>query len=63
MEQEILVYDDMHDIFRKLDTTNYNDDLVVGTIFLRRDALAVFKKYFIVCGYTMFDKDGSQCAM
>lgn len=60
MEREILVYDDNHDIFRKLDTTNYDDDIIVGTVFLRREALAVLKNYFTVCGYTMFDKDGEQ---
>lgn len=29
----IVVFDDYQDSFRELDTSNYDDDLVVGTVF------------------------------
>ena len=29
----ILVFDDFKHCFRELDTSNYNDDLVVGSVF------------------------------
>ena len=59
MCQKILVYDDFKDVFRDLDANNY-DDIVVGTVFLKREALDILKKHFIVCGYTMFGKNGEQ---
>lgn len=35
----ILVFDDFKHCFRELDTSNYNDDLVVGSVFFTRDAI------------------------
>lgn len=60
MNREILVYNDIKGTFRSLDTTNYDDDIVIGTVFLQREALDVMKKFLIVCGYTMFGKNGEQ---
>ena len=40
----ILVFDDFKHCFRKIDTSNYNDDLVVGTVFFTRDAINVIEK-------------------
>lgn len=42
----ILVFDDFKHCFRKLDISNYNDDLVVGTVFFTRDAINVIEKYY-----------------
>ena len=41
----ILVFDDFKHCFRELDTLNYNDDLVVGSVFFTRDAINVIEKY------------------
>lgn len=60
MGQKIRVYDDFKDVFRDLDATNYDDDIVVGTVFLKREALDLLKKHLIVCGYIMFGKGGEQ---
>ena len=58
MSRSVLVYDDFHDCFRSLDTTNYNDDIVVGTVFFHRDALSAIKKSFRICGYVIIDDNG-----
>ena len=42
----ILVFDDFKHCFRELDTSNYNDDLVVGSVFFTRDAINVIEKYY-----------------
>lgn len=47
----ILVFDDFKHCFRKLDTSNYNDDLVVGSVFFTRDAINVIEKYYRIIGY------------
>ena len=35
----ILVFDDFKHCFRELDTSNYNDDLVVGSVFFLQEML------------------------
>jgi len=45
----ILVFDDFKHCFRELDTSNYNDDLVVGSVFFTRDAINVIEKYYRIC--------------
>lgn len=59
MNKEILVYDDFKDFFRKLDINNYNDDIVVGTVFFQRSAISVIQKELRVCGYILIDDDGN----
>ena len=41
----IVVFDDYKRCFRELDSSNYDDDLVVGTVFFKRDAISVIEKY------------------
>ena len=54
----IVVFDDFKRCFRELDTSNYNDDLVVGTIFFIRDAISVIEKYYRIVGYIICDDNG-----
>lgn len=49
----IIVYDNSTGSFRDLDKTNFNDDIVCGTIFLERGAIEEIKKYFRICGYIL----------
>lgn len=49
----LLVYDESIENFRELDKTNYNDDIVCGTVILQRAAIAEIKKHFRVCGYIL----------
>lgn len=37
MKKELLVYDEYKQLFRKLNKTNYNDDLIIGTVFFSRN--------------------------
>lgn len=59
MNKEIFVYDDFKDFFRKLDINNYNDYIVVGTVFFQRSAISVIQKELRVCGYILIDDDGN----
>lgn len=54
----ILVFDDFKHCFRELDTLNYNDDLVVGSVFFTRDAINVIEKYYRIIGYIICDDKG-----
>lgn len=54
----IAVFDDFKCCFRELDTTNYNDDIIVGVIFFRRDAINVINNYYIIIGYLICDENG-----
>lgn len=54
----ILVFDDFKHCFRELDTSNYNDDLVVGSVFFTRDAINVIEKYYRIIGYIICDEKG-----
>ena len=56
MNTELLVYDEFNKKFRKLDVNNYNDDIVVGTLFFQRSALTVIEQDLNVCGYILIDK-------
>lgn len=51
-----MVYDETVKSFRKLIKTNYNDDIICGTVFLNREALSEIKKFFYICGYILIDK-------
>lgn len=55
----ILVFDDFKHSFRELDTSNYNDDLVVGTVFFTRGAIGVIEKYYRIIGYIICDDKGT----
>ena len=52
----LMVYDETIKSFRKLIKTNYNDDIICGTVFLNREALSEIKKFFYICGYMLIDK-------
>ena len=52
----IAIYDVKEQRFRDLDQTNYNDDLTLGVIFLKRESLDIIKNFFIICGYALIDK-------
>lgn len=54
---ELLVYDYSIKAFRQIDETNYNDDIVCGTVILQRDSLSEIKKYFHICGYVIIEKE------
>lgn len=56
MGQQVLVYDENTECFRSLNTRNYNDDIIVGTIFFKKGAISVLKKYFTICGYVLINK-------
>ena len=52
---EEIVYDLKLRRFRDLDTTNFNEDLTIGIIYLEKKSLHVLKKYFLICGYVLID--------
>ena len=52
----VAVYDVQKHKFRDLDKFNYNDDLTLAVIFLKRESLEIIKDYFIICGYVLIDK-------
>ena len=54
---ELMVYDETVKVFRKLNKNNYNDDIICGTIFLKREALSEIGKYFHICGYVLIEKE------
>lgn len=58
---ELLVYDETNSAFRKLNKSNYNDDIICGTVLLRREALPDISEYFHICGYVIIDKE-EKCA-
>lgn len=60
VKKELLVFDNSRNVFRKLDKTNYDDDLVIGTVLLRREAVVILKKYFLILGYALIAKDGDK---
>lgn len=62
MEEELLVFDENNSCFRKLDKTNYNDDLIVGTIFFSTEAVRVITKYCHICGYVCIDNSTYEMA-
>lgn len=51
-----MVYDLMTKKFRKLDTSNFNDDLTIGLIFLKKGALKILKQTYLICGYVLINK-------
>ena len=55
----IIVFDNFKRCFRELDASNYNDDLVVGTVFFTRDAISIIEKYNRIVGYIICD--GKDC--
>ena len=57
MKKTLLVYDNLKRTFRNLERNNYNDDIIVGTIFLNRNALNIIKKYYIICGFLLIGKN------
>ncbi len=54
----IVVFDDYKRCFRELDSSNYDDDLTVGTVFFKRDAISVIEKYYRIIGYIICDDKG-----
>ena len=54
---KFLVYDENAKAFRNLDKSNYNDDIIFGTVFLKRQAIFEIKKYFHICGYALIEKE------
>lgn len=57
MNEKLLVYDETKKSFRDLDVSNYNDDYIIGTLFFERIALEEIKKYYIICGYALIEKE------
>ena len=57
MTEELLVYDQSIQQFRKLDTKNYNDDIVCGCVLLKREAINEIKQYYHICGYAIVEKE------
>lgn len=55
MENRILVYDENGN-FRELDTTNYNDDYIIGTIFFDRNVIEEIKHFCVILGYGLIEK-------
>ena len=48
-----MVYDESVENFRELNKNNYNDDIVCGTVLLKRGAIEKIKKHFRICGYIL----------
>lgn len=44
----ILVFDDFKHCFRELDTSNYNDDLVVGSVFFTSRLITIGMQMYIL---------------
>ena len=42
----IVVFDDYKRCFRELDSSNYNDDLVIGTVFFKRDIVDKYNSIY-----------------
>lgn len=57
---ELMVYDETVKRFRKLNKSNFNDDIIWGTVFLKREAISEIKKYFHICGYLLIEKEHGQ---
>ena len=57
---ELMVYDETVRAFRKLNKSNFNDDIIWGTVFLKREAISEIKKYFHICGYLLVEKEHGQ---
>ncbi len=57
MKKELLVYDESTRQFRELYKDNYNDDIVCGSILLKREALNKIKKYYYICGYAIIERN------
>lgn len=55
MAQKILVFDETGKT-RDLNTSNYNDDLIVGTIIFDRKVLSIIKKYCGIIGYIIVER-------
>lgn len=53
---ELLVYDE-NGQFRPLDTSNYNDDIIIGTIFFDRNVIEVIKQFCLIVGYVLIEKN------
>lgn len=49
----LMVYDESVENFRELNKNNYNDDIVCGTVLLKRGAIEKIKKHFRICGYIL----------
>ncbi len=49
----LMVYDASIENFRELNKNNYNDDIVCGTVILKRGAIEEIKKHFRICGYIL----------
>ena len=56
----IAVYDNNRRCFRELDESNYDDDIVVGTVFFYRTAISVIRKYYRIVGYVLSDEKDFQ---
>jgi hypothetical protein len=54
----VSVFDDFKGKFRELNTSNFDDDIIVGTIFFTRDAIDVIRKFYRIIGYVIYDKNG-----
>ena len=57
----IQVYDVIKKKFRNINPHNYNDDLTIGAIILKRTALEELKQFFVICGYTIINKKDKSC--
>ena len=57
MDNDIRVYDLNNRCLRKLDKTNYDDDLNVGIVYFDKEAIATLKRSMSICGYYLIDKN------
>lgn len=58
MEKEIHVYDYAKGVLRQLNKSNYDDDIVIGIVFLERSVLSVIQNRYRICGFTIIDNSG-----
>lgn len=58
MQKKIKVYDVRKCCFRELIESNYDDDIIIGSILLSLNAIDVLLKYYSILGYMMVDSEG-----
>ncbi len=61
MKKRLFVYDEFSHSFRDLNKKNYNDDIVCGSVLLKREAISEIQKYFYICGYAIIEKENRFC--
>lgn len=57
---ELHVFDPVKIVFRRLNTHNYNDDVQIGLIYFRKEAISELEKICTLCGYMVIPDDNAK---